>query len=692
MILLAAPGLAQTAPPGAAPTASPIPKTSARGKAGKITYTDGFTLAFVDADARHVADAVLGSMLGLDYDVDPKVTGSITLRTAHAVTRDQLVPLLEAALRPVGAAIVISGGRYHVEPIDQARATAPVTVTGGTAVATPGYASEVVTLKAVSAPEMARLLTQFLGKDIVGGTNPGYNQVVIAGTGEERQAARAMIDRFDIDTLAGMNFTLYKLENVDPDSLIIDLQRIFQPPLDIIGTRVRLVPLPRLHGVLAIAADRSDLARVEPWIHRLDAGGSGSKRKLYSYTVQNGRARDLAASLQAVLGSLGVGGPQQSPAANSAPAFATTNGAGTFSQNDPSSGMGGGLGGASGGGGSMLQPASNEPSDVIASQTPLPGSTPIATLPVAAGEGGVRIVPSDDTNSLLIYANGEEYDLIRDALDKIDRPVPQVLIEATLAEVTLTNDLSAGVDWAFLTGHSAFSLSSTGAATPTSVFPGFSYSYIANTAKAVLNTLQSKTNVRVLSAPKLIVLNNQTATLQVGDEVPIVTAQSQSTIGTNAPIVNSVEMRDTGVILKVTPRVNDSGTVTLDIAQEVSDVVETTSSGINSPTIQQRRLASTIATRSGQMIALGGLIRDETTKGRSGIPFLSQIPVIGVAFGQQKVNKTRTELIILLTPTVMRSPEDARNVVDDLINGMDETAPLVAGARGAPIVYAPQHR
>jgi general secretion pathway protein D len=290
---------------------------------------------------------------------------------------------------------------------------------------------------------------------------------------------------------------------------------------------------------------------------------------------------------------------------------------------------------------------------------------------------GPRVIASDETNSLLIYADGEEYEFIRDALSRLDQPVPQVLIEAILAEVTLTRDLQYGVNFRALSGDFTGTNTATASGTPASVFPGFSVSWVGNSASAVLNSLQSRTNVRVLSAPKLVVLNNQTATLQVGDQVPIIVQQVQSVAAPGAPVVNNVELRDTGVILRVTPRVNDSGTVTLDISQEVSDVARTTTSGINSPTIQQRRIASVVATRSGEMVALGGLIRDRTVSGRSGIPLLSQIPILGGLFGNHSNEGSRTELIILLTPTVIRAPQDSQAIVHQLIDGLDSAGPIV---------------
>jgi general secretion pathway protein D len=614
---------------------------------GRQAARDGFSLAFVDADVRRVVDAVLGSMMEADYSIDPAVQGNVTLRTRQPVARESLLPLLETALRSVNAVVYLEGSTYRIVPREQARSRAPVAPAGeeGTAPVA-GFASEIVPLRNGSAEEVARLVEQFLGEDVVVGTDAARNQLLIAGSAEERQAARALIERFDVDTLAGMQFELIRLENVDAGTIADELERIFQPPFDVIGTRVRLVPLPRLRALLAIALNRADIERLEPWVRRLDAGVSG-RRRLYSYAVQNGRARDIARSLQLVLGAVATDA-QDTPA----PTRAAT-------------------------------PAARFPAPL--ERTPMPGIDREAAEPAPTaseeapqpGALGPRIVPNDENNSLLIYANGEEYEFIREALERIDQPVAQVLIEATLAEVTLTDDLRFGVNFAGERGDFGFASSSTSSGVPAAIFPGLSVSFIGSTAEAVLNSLQSRTRVRVLSAPKLMVLNNQPATLQVGDQVPIVTQQAQSVAAPGAPIVNTIELRDTGVILNVTPRVNDSGTIILDIAQEVSDVVETTTSGINSPTIQQRRIASTVATRSGQMIALGGLIRESTSRRRSGIPGLSQIPIIGGLFGSQGTSGGRTELIILLTPTVIRSPQDVSGVVNAVIDGLDRTRPLV---------------
>lgn len=622
----------------------------------------GYNLTFIDADLKRVIDAVLGNMLKANYDIDPELKGNITLKTTNPVTEDELIPLLERALAPLDAVIIESKGNYRILSRVKARSLSPISsqsTSQSTAVgtgeqrsdfspSTPGYASEAIELRYASAQSIVDLAEELLGENIISTGSAGRNEIIISGTADERDAAKKLIRRFDVDSLAAMNFEIWKLEDVDAETLINELDQIFKPPFDIIGSRVRLVPLPRLNSVLGIATSRSDLNRIEPWIVRLDNGGSG-KRKLYNYAIQNGRARDIAASLQLVLGN---GPPNNQPSDTGAPVDI----------------RGAGVDGAVSNNTQLSPPSDNSSS-------------------ITSGQSGLRIVPSDQNNSLLIYANGEEYGFIREALEKLDKPVAQVLIEATLAEVTLTDDLSFGVNFQTLgsSGNTDITVtnSNTTANLPASTFPGSSVSIIGSSVSAVLNTIQSKTDVRVLSAPKLLMLNNETATLQVGDQVPVVTQQAQAIDTAGAPIVNNIELRDTGVILQVTPRVNDSGVITLDITQEVSDVVTTTSSGINSPTIQQRRLTSTVATKSGQIIALGGLIRDSQSKTKSGIPLLSQIPIIGGIFGQTAEEASRTELIILITPTVIRSPDEVKDAVDALIDGLDLTRPLIDEAQSS---------
>jgi len=286
---------------------------------------------------------------------------------------------------------------------------------------------------------------------------------------------------------------------------------------------------------------------------------------------------------------------------------------------------------------------------------------------VGSGVGGMKVVPNEESNSLLIFATADEYSLIEKALKRLDVEPIQVLIEASLAEVTLNDELRFGLQWAYESGRGPVTLSSSSSGSIGQQFPGFSYLYTGSKSiQAVLNSLETLTDVNVISSPKLLVLNNHEAQLQVGDQVPVVTQSSVSTVGNNSPIVNSVQMFDTGVILRVTPRVNKNGLVLLDIAQEVSDVVPTTSSNIDSPTIQQRKLSSSVAVHDGETIAMGGLIRDSHSKTRGGVPLLRRIPLLGNLFGSTDNTHNRTELVVLLTPRVIRSRTEATGVMNEL--------------------------
>lgn len=281
-----------------------------------------------------------------------------------------------------------------------------------------------------------------------------------------------------------------------------------------------------------------------------------------------------------------------------------------------------------------------------------------------------RVSADEVNNAVVIYALPRDYAVIEEALRKLDVPPVQVMIEAAITEVTLNETLRYGVQWNWLTGDSSFRVAD-GASVPTAPgLPGFSYFVAGQSIRAALNALEQRTHVKVVSAPKLVTLNNQTAALQVGDQVPVSAGNAVSVQNPQAPIVNSIEYRDTGVILKVTPRVNAGGAVQLDVSQEVSDVSTNGTSGAEqatpSPTISTRRIATTVSVQDGQVIALGGLFRDARSSGKHGLPLLSRLPVLGSLFGSHNSMEARTELIVLLKPHVIRTPDDGREVTEEL--------------------------
>jgi general secretion pathway protein D len=618
---------------------------------------EGFQLSFSDVDIATVAAAVLGDGLGVPYTVDPQLKAKMTLQATRPLTQDELLPTLEAALRVHGAAVVVTNGIYNVVPIKEAARH----VTNFISRPGSGFGIQIVSPQYVAASELERLLQPFAPEGGVLRVDEARNLLLLAGTGQEIATMLEVIKTFDVDWLAGLSFGLYPLEYVDARTIASELEAVFGDEKGPLAGMVRLTPLGRLNSLMVVTPQPRYLAQVESWIKRLDVGNATPGRRIYVYDVQNGKADELAASLSKILDI----------------AYEATS---TSSGSSPGGSFGGSMSGSLGGGAGLDGGGLGGASNVTARRV----SNLDVTNSGNSGGGGqgsnsVRIVPSPENNALLINASPSEYTVIESALKRLDvRPI-QVLIEASLAEVTLTDDLRYGLQWSYTAGDGTmvYSEASNGSVSPQ--FPGFSYLFTGRAdIRAVLNAIESLTDVKVISSPKLMVLNNREAQLQIGDQVPVTVQSSVGTVGDNSPIVNSVQFRDTGVILRVTPRVNKSGLVTLDVSQEVSDVVPTTTSGIDSPTIQQRKFNTTVAVRNGETVALGGLIRDNKSRSRSGIPGLRRIPIIGDLFGSTDKQARRTELIVLMTPRVIQTEQDSQELLEKLqrdFRGLHQVAP-----------------
>lgn len=582
---------------------------------------EGFQLSFVDTDIAAVAGAVLGEGLGVPFVIDPQVKGTMTLQATRALSRDEVLAALESALRVQGVALVDVHGVYQVVPAKEAPRRIPQLRLPGQG--TRGFGIYIVPLEYVSAAEMEKVLQPFAPDGGILRVDGARNLLLLAGTGQEIATLLHVIRSFDVDWLAGMSFALFALEYVDAKTLAAELAEVFAPPASPIAGLVRFVPLGRLNTLLVMTPQPKYLTQVEAWIRRLDLGASTPGRRIYVYDVQNGKADDLANSLNRILSlSLETSGLTESAAGTAARG---TNGTPR-----------------------ALQSSALEESTALAA-------------------GTLKIVPNAENKSLLILASPSEFAVIEAALKRLDVLPIQVLIEASVAEVTLTDELRYGLQWAYQGGDGPLILSESGSGSINQQFPGFSYLFTGRTdIRAVLNAIESLTNVRVISSPKLLVLNNREAQLQIGDQVPVAVQSAVSITDPNAPIVNAVQFRDTGVILRVTPRANKSGRVLLEVAQEVSDVVPTTTSGIDSPTIQQRKISTSVAVRNGETVALGGLIRDSRSRTRSGVPYLQRIPGVGGLFGSTGRTVRRTELIVLLTPRVVRSEQESAEVMNEL--------------------------
>jgi general secretion pathway protein D len=630
----------------------------------------GITLNVVDGELREVVRMVLEAGLGANYVIDPAVAGRITIQTTRPLPAKDLVPVLDAILRMNGAALVQTGDLFKVVPLDQALTAGAVPdVAPALNAGTPGFGVQVVPLRFVSAAELGTLLEPFAP---LGGTirvDAMRNLLLLAGSSDQLASLQELVSIFDVDWMRGMSFGLFPLANATAPDLARELEQIFggseAGPL---ADMVRFVPIERLNAILVVSSQPAYLDQAEIWVRNLDRTGDGEVPQIYVYPVQNARAANLAEVLSEIFGarSITVGEPSLLAPGREAVQLGSDAG---FE-----------LGAVAG--------SPEEAEAVEQERLALPvlrrtGAASVSPTSVAFGRESesqpeIRIIADDSTNSLVIRALPRDYRQIREGIEKLDTLPLQVLIEATIAEVTLSNELRYGVEWFFRHGDVQATFSQTRSGEVTSNFPGFSALFSGADAAVVLNALEEVSDVNVISSPQLVVLDNQTARLQVGDQVPVTVQQATPIAGGIDTIVNSIELRDTGVILTVTPRVNAGGLVVLEIQQEVSNVVRSetlTESELATPTISQRLVSSTVAVQSGETVALGGLITDNRDRSRSGVPVLSSIPVIGVLFSSRNRVNARTELLVLLTPTVIDSPERARAVTEELRRRLSAVAP-----------------
>lgn len=619
---------------------------------------DGVAINLSGASIAESAKLVLGDTLGVNYVVSERLKGSITLQTATPIPREALLELFEMMLAGEGAAMVVDKGVYRVVPSAEAAAAAPLRVGGGRTRRVPGVGTHVIALKHVAAAEMERIVKSISPQSSIVRVDTTRNLLVVAGTNSEVDAVMDAVSVFDVDWMKGMSFGLFSIETGDPEAIAQELDTVFaNDPANPGKGMVRFIPNRRLKAVLVITPRAEYLKKAETWLRRLDMVGKATEKQVHVYHIQHRPAAELAQLLQKVYG-------QQEPTRGT-----NVRSTGVTIINSPETAPRP----------TPFQVAPGVPATTSATPLPTPEVTqPIGTDPsVAPRPGavvgaviddrftGIAIVPDETNNALIITATSQEYRRVRQILERIDVMPNQVLLEATIAEVRLTDDLSMGLRWFFQMGNHQLKLTDSTAGAVLPIAPGFSSFFSTPNVGVVLNALSTITDVNVVSSPTIMVLDNKRATLQVGDEVPVATQSAVSVLGAGAPIVNSVSFRNTGIILNITPRINDSGRVLLDIEQEVSDVVATTTSKIDSPTIQQRRIKTTVSVNDGEGIVLGGLIQDKATNTRGQVPLAGEIPVLGNLFKKKDDLINRTELLVAITPRVVKDSRHIRAITEE---------------------------
>lgn len=676
----------------------------------------GYQLNFENADVATVSKVIFGDILKTNYIVDPRVSGQISLSSSGPVPSSRLVPLLESALLSANAAVIREPDGYRI---------APTTDPGGLRHAEydavgVGYGVTVIGSKYVSAASIARLLEEYGSRAGTVKLDSAANLVVVQGTAEERQAALDAASMLDVDWLRSKSIAILSLKNTTPDQVIPELNRILDTGHG--GESedmVQLQPLSGLNAVLAVSRSRAMLNNVVVWARRLDQQDY-SAMSLQTYHLHYAQAKTVASVLNSMFGGNGGGG--QSDKEQLAPGgqgnTASLTNASLSSSSLP--GAGGGAsspltGGTVGGTTGQSVPGQSMPGSGSGASSSAPNpfgalSSSSALGEESAGGGGVQTAPNGSkihitadipSNTLFIYSDKQTYAKIERAILDIDRAPTQVDIDVTIAEVTLNKDLqygvqvylnsSSGIGALTMTNGSqaAAAASGTGTTTSTTVSPqagiplttlnpgvNLLAGAIAN-PRVVIDALSQVTDVKVLSSPSLVVGDRQPARLEVGDQVPVLSQQAVSTETAGAPVVNSVSYVNTGIILNVLPSVNANGIVSLQVQQEISSVTNP-GSATNpnlTPTISQRTVQSNVSVPSGQTVLLAGLIQDQRTETRSGLPGIGDIPVVSQLLTNHDSNIQRDELIIFIRPRIIHNSYDAQQVSEEFRDRLQSMQP-----------------
>jgi len=633
--------------------AAPLPPLPEGGEA---------TFNFEGESLHAVIKAILGDLLQQNYVIAPTVQGTVTLATPRPVGPAQALALLEMVLGWNNARLVWTDGRYAVVPADQAVAgkLAPRTASAAEA---RGFELRAVPLQFVSAIEMQKLLKPYVREGAIVQVDAARNLIVLGGTRSELENYLRTIAIFDVDWLAGMSIGVFPIQGSEAESVIDALDRVFGPesgsPL---AGMFRFLPVEGSNSIIVITPQARYLRTAREWIERIDLAGEGAR--LFVYEVKYMRAADLATQLGAVFGAE-VAAPAADGAADLAPGLTPV-----------------GLG------------------DVARRPERVSQPEPVAATPTAVGgggESGIGISAIEESNALMVRASPAQWESIRRAIERLDVMPAQVHIEAQILEVTLSGNLAFGVNWFFdnavpfelrnlrrgrgslgqVEGRLSQAVGSAGASGPASML----YTLASGDSAAIISLLDSQTDVRVLSTPSLFVRNNAEASLNVGQNLAVASTSFVPGAGLATPggnTISSVQYLTTGTSLRVRPRIGGDGMVFLEIEQEISSPTDVPGAGGN-PNVSTRTVQTEAMVRDGDTVMLAGLISQTDGRSSSGAPGLSRLPFIGGLFGQQARNETRSEVLLLITPRVVRDAAATRVLTDDYIQRFQGLAPPAAG-------------
>ncbi len=588
---------------------------------------DKVQVNFRNAPLADVLQVILGDMLKVPYTIEAGIKGTVTLSSSSPIAEESLFDLLESLLAAEGIALIHTAeGIFRLVPSEGLRSELPVKLMNdGSGIH--GYSIRIIPLRFISVLEAQKILKPLGAEKNVIHSDPVRNLIMVAAPAPQMTNIQRTIEMFDVDVMEGMSFGIYEVFNIEVITLVERFEGMLGgAELSPIAGLVKLVPMEEINSVMVITPRIHYLNKVKDWIARLDEiqlnDDEVADTQLYVYDVENGDAEELAELIDKLFkGAISKG---------------STNKGGTTP-------------------GSQQKTISSADAKKAFER---------ARNQSGSRELDLRVVPNTSNNSLLVMAEPRIWRSVKSILKKLDVVPAQVLVEVSIWEVTLDNSLRYGVEWFFENelnggdlGVASLDLDSSGI---NATVPGFSYlvNDIAGGWSAVINTLDKVSRVDVLSSPSVLVLDNETAEINVGDQQPVRTGTTVTDGGTTT---ENIQFKDTGVRLKVSPRVNASGLVIMEIDQEVTDV-----GNIDAATGQRaflrRNISSKVAIQSGDTIVLGGLIQENKSEGASGLPFISRVPLLGALFGSQTDDLKRTELLVTITPRAINQYGDFARV------------------------------
>ena len=613
--------------------------------------TSKLVLNFDNADIYEVI-RVMAAIMNINYIIDPRIKGVVNIHTTGQISAQNIFPIFQAILNTNGATAVKRGIIYEIIPFGEAKKVSPPLLVGqerGKSYPNEQYNVQIIGLKYIPSGEASKMLKHFLtdGADII--EFPPQNILIVCDLASNIQKAINILDLLDVDIFADMRVRIYPLLNSFSEDVAKEMERIFSSFEVSVksgrGVGITFTPISRINSLLVVSSIPGIFDKVEKWLKELDrTPREGTKLSVFVYYAQNGKAKDMAEVLRQVY----------IPSKTAAKAGEKTS---ISTSTSASSSRG----------------AKTSPSPT----TPVgPASSTLSPEAQGGGEGEINIVVDEVTNSLIIRAYQRDYWTVMETIKKLDIYPKQVLIEVLIGEVTLNDATKLGLEFStfsdsFVKGGRTYSYSAGmgGIAQATDFSSGLRYAVTSvDRLTAAIQASASEDRLKVVSSPHILASNNKEAKIQVGSSQPILTNTYTTTASgtTTSTVEGTIEYKDIGIILTVTPRINDGKLVTLDLSVESSTVGQTTLGSLsNVPYFGKKTAKTTLSIMEGQTVVIGGLIEDTKNTTSAGVPFLSKIPILGSLFGYQSDTVGKTETVMFLTPHVISQLEDSNRITQE---------------------------